>query len=523
MTNLETETLQNEPAPQKSRRGFWIILFVLVILIAGGVGGLFVIQSQEETAIADGRTAIGNGDWTSAVSAFDRALDVQPAFLRQQSSLAQGLRGLARYQQGSLDQALADLDAALAADGEMFDLLAYRSDLHYQQGNFTAALADSATVLAQADLLPEHLLARLHANQSLILESQGDVAGAQTEAAATLMYYPYLVDEQINRLQAIQARAAFAVGDWENAVPASRAALEIADELSAAALAELYAGQAAVFYERADLNAALAVSDEALARQDQLDEAAQLALYQMRAQIAWTQGDMETAIAEAEAAAALDESLPLPYAYRAWQAYLAFDEATALEAAAAALDLDSDNALAYRVQGLVTAWQGHAPEAIADLQKALELDPQDVEAAAMLAYLAYDLNDEELMEIAVSQAVSADPNAPATLWAQTQQLTLNYDWKEAQPLIDAAIALDSSRPEYYVSRFWIYHTTKERQTEGLTDLEAALALDPQWAPALIAKATVLQNQFMADEAKELIDQAIVTQPDWFRAHIQLGY
>lgn len=518
MQEISNET--NSPPERGSRKGVWIGVAVALALLLAGIGGAVWVGNTFDKHLESGQAAIAQGDWTTAVSSFDQALNVQPAFLQRQPALAQGLRGLARYQQNSLGVALADLDAALAADDSLIDLRAYRSDIHFRQGDLSQALADSEAALAADVPLPDSLRALLAANRAVTFVAEGDLAAAEREAAAGLALAAYLSAEQVGQLQAIEAAHDLAANGDEAAAALAQAVLATDTPLPDGLRARLYAGQTAVFHNRGDLAAALAASEAALTLAEELDEATVAGLHETRAAVYLAQEEWETAVAEAELAAGTESALY--QSILAWQAYRQFDEAAALAAAEAALALDEENALAYRVRGTVRAWQGHVRLALDDLQRALELDPQDVEAAAMLVDVAQRLNDETLAETAVAQAIAANPNAPATLWAQAMQHIYYYRFPEARAYLDAAIALDDTRPEFYALRALAYTLTADSLTLGAADEDAALALNPDFGLALLARFGTLMLNDDREAADALTLRLLELRPDWHISHLLRG-
>ena len=517
MAEMNNET--NAPAESGWHKGQWIGLAVAVVLLLGVVAGAMMAGNTFDRHVENGQAALAVGDWTTAVSSFDQALNVQPAFLQRQPALAQGLRGMARYQQNSLDVALTDLNAALSADDSLVDLYVYRSDIHFQQGDLTQALTDSETALDADVALPDHLRALLAANRAVIYNASGDLAAAEREADVGLALAAYLSEAQLVQLQAIRAARDLAGGD-EAAAAQAEAILASGVVLPNTTRARLLAGQTAVFYERGDLAAALAASEAALSLAAELDQTTITELYEIQTAVYLAQNEWEAAVAAAELAAG-DQSA-FYQSVRAWQAHRQFDEAAALDAAEAALALDDENALAYRVRGIIRLWQGHIHPAREDLERALSLDPYDVEAAAMLVKVALRLNDPDLAETALAQTDAADPEAPAALWAQALWHNYYYRFPEARAYLDAAIALDDTRPEFYSLRAFSYTLSSDRLTLATADIESALALNPDFGMALVAQASNLLFKNELEDIEAVVMQLLEVRPDWALSHITYG-
>jgi tetratricopeptide (TPR) repeat protein len=507
---------------QRNRRrtGLLIGLGLLIIMVLVVVAGIFAIRGAEDRNLANGREAVSNGDWAAAVTALDEVLDMQPAFLRRYVVEATALRGLAHYQQGNLNAALEDFDAALAAEPDLIDLNAYRANIHYQQGQYAAALTEGDAALKHEELLADHLLAMVHADRAAIAQASGRVEDLADDSSAALKLGRYLPEQTIAQLYAGGAINAFDNGDMDQALSQSMAALEFESLLTDSAQAELLANLATT-YEQAGLVDQVMETSEAALSLKALPEDRQVDLLLMRARARYHQDDLNGAIGEAEEAAGMGNDLAMLHGLQALQHYLDGDEDQALAEANAALVID-DEALAYRVRGSVYFWQGKIQEALADLDQALRLDENDAEALALRIPVKLELNDLEAAEADLERAQQLNAASSAILWAEALVANYEHDSAKARALIDMAIDLDGSRPEFYTLRAETYQHTAEQEL-AVEDLEHALSLNEDFPWALAGRMGQNALRFDYDTYEEDANQLIELYPDWYFGYSALAW
>jgi tetratricopeptide (TPR) repeat protein len=475
------------------------------------VAGFFALQGAEAGRLEAGQAAVEAGDWEAAVDAFSQALNTQPALVRQQVTEAAALRGLAHYQQGNYGAALADFDAALQLNPNLVDVLAYRSMANYHQNDHEAALADGIAAFEHKDLLPNHLKARLYAQQAAIYHQQGPADDVIAKANAAFVLEQYLSDATVAELYAERAQSVYDGGNPEESMTDTLAALSFDEDLPEATQAHLYANLATTYYQEDLFELALEAGDSALALET-LPEETLVDLYLMRADMRHQQGDLAGAIDEAKEAADHGSDEAMLHALQAVRYYQARDNQALVEAEAA-LAIDGDSALAHRVRGSILAWQGQLDEALDDLDRAVELDPADVEALAMRVFAHLELDDLESAEADLAQAQENEPGSPSTLWADALVHHYKYENDSAHALLDVAIEMDDSRPEFYTWRARTYRLTSE-DDQVTADLERALALDDDFPEALagLMGQRISQNNYegLEEEATRLI----ALYPEW---------
>jgi len=507
----------NEIVEGHSSRGLFIGIGigvgVLIILIVAVAAGFFVVRGSESSSLENGQAAVASGQWSVAEAALDLALKTQPAFLRQHELEATALRALALYQLGEYSDALLDLETALKIDPDLADLAVYRADILYRQGDDEGALAGFEAALEHEELVPDHLLALLHADQAAIYYAQAQDQNGKSEAGAAFELSQYLPEERIAALYASGAQSSDATGEMEEAMAGSLAALSFETALSDDTRAELLAGLATIYSQEKQFDLALENSASAMALSTLADDS--LAdLYRLRAEVLFQKGDLDGAITEAELAVGSGQDETLLHALRSVQYYEGGDWARALEEAEAALGIDDDQGLAHRVRGSIYAWQGQITEALADLDKAVDLNENDVEALAMRVYAQLERNDLAAAEADLAQAQQANPAAPATIFAEAMVKHYNYDYAGSQVLLDLAIEMDDTRPEFYTHRAMTYRQVAESD-QLMADLEQARLLDQEFPWALSMSLGEAINRYEYDNVEEEADRLITQYPEWY--------
>jgi tetratricopeptide (TPR) repeat protein len=473
---------------KRTRGGIRIILLVLLVLLVGAAlitGGALYSQSRETHHLEDARWSIARSDWEEASSALIKALNTQPAVVRQHAHEATALRGFVAYKMGNDAEALSAMDQALAMDPNLLDLLAYRADIHFRQNNHESALLDSHSALDHSALLDDHLLAMLHANLAVMKAASGTDQDVMAEVDAALPFAAYLQDQTLAKLYALRAISAYNLGDFETALEDTRLALSFEVDLADELLARLHANRAAMRCDQEQYDEFMAATAAALQYAAQLPDDDLYEIHRQRSQFLYDHGDLAEAIEEAEQAVTYGEDLSLLHALLALQSYQSFAEENAMTEAAIALSLDDQNALAHKIRGTLLAWQGDVHAALDHLQKAQDLQPNDLDTLAMCVRVHLALNDRQAAEDDLKQAVALAPQAPAALWAQAMVHYHSYEYQTARSLLDQAIAAATDRPEFYTLRSETYRQVAQIQ-DIENDLQNALALNPQFLDARAA-------------------------------------
>ncbi len=223
------------------------------------------------------------------------------------------------------------------------------------------------------------------------------------------------------------------------------------------------------------------------------------------------QGKSDLALASAGEAQELDETLALPYTLQAVDAYRRNLPIEAEKAARAALERDDDQAPALRVLGSLQAWRSEYKAALENLNKALELDPEDQNALIEHAVVYYWIDQFSTFQSEAKTILAQDTTSPGALMIQALQADLAYEPQKAYNFIDQAIQSDDTRPEYYFLRAILFPTTEKENQNELADFTRAMELNPdfymaQWL-SLDARMDLYEQVDAPAEAQRLLEAA----------------
>lgn len=280
-----------------------------------------------------------------------------------------------------------------------------------------------------------------------------------------------------------QAAAALDGGEYAAAEQAANRALALPlrSLLAQPARAYLLRGQA--LFEQGRLDDAL-TDLQAATRAYPNDASLQSGL----ARIYLAKGNLEEAYAAGAIAKAADDSLALPYALDALKAYNAYQWKDALAAAETAIQRGDDSGLALRLRGALELWSEDLKAADADLAKAAELAPQDIEVQALRVKLFNLVSKKSEANAALEKVKAISTESAVSLWAQGMVALENFQFSEAQEFANQALALEE-RPEFYILQAYSnVQESPEAEARYVASLENALKLQPDFVPALVSQA-----------------------------------
>lgn len=176
-----------------------------------------------------------------------------------------------------------------------------------------------------------------------------------------------------------------------------------------------------------------------------------------------------------------------------------------------ALELEPDNAATYAVRGAIHTAQRRYDDALDDLDRALELEPDDTFALARRSevYRMKGRYHDALRDL--SRALELEPDNPTTLVARGDLHTGQGRYDDAVPDFNRALELEPDNLTALASRGGIY-AEQGRYDDALRDLNRALELDPSDAFVLATRGAIYAELGREDDALRDLDRALELDP-----------
>jgi len=185
-----------------------------------------------------------------------------------------------------------------------------------------------------------------------------------------------------------------------------------------------------------------------------------------------------------------------------------------------ALDLAPD-AATWTQLGLVDLEQGKTADAIAVLERAVQLDPDMVEPYNSLGAIRLETGDSAGAEKALRNAIRIEPNYAAAHNNLGNLLSSANRFEEARYHYEAALRF---KDNYNGARYnyALALTRMHRLDEARTQLEAILRTDPRSAETHEFLGNLMVAKGQIDRAIGEYREAVRIEPDFSRANLDLG-
>ncbi|HFC11846.1 MAG TPA: tetratricopeptide repeat protein [Anaerolineae bacterium] len=351
-----------------------------------------------------GRAMLDIGEYEEALTSFSEAIN--NASGNADKAAAQAERGFTHSEMNEPDQALADLDQAIALDPELAIAYAYRSYAYSAQENYDAAVADANKAVTLGDDLSSGTRSAIFHAKAFANLQVGDYQAALADATESINLEG--VDApNAARTYGLRSRINYNLNDYQAAVDDASKAIEVgASDITALD---------GFYYRRGLANYALAEYTTALEDVEAAFEVggATFARYELQGDIFNALGDTDAAVTSYQAAIQLAPENAWLHNYLADIYYDAEDYASAETEYRAALRLDDQNDLFHSNLGYALRQQERFDEAIEAFSAALDLFPDDAWHWYARGY-AYYLNFDDASAIAdMEQAIAlgADDDA----------------------------------------------------------------------------------------------------------------
>jgi Flp pilus assembly protein TadD len=155
---------------------------------------------------------------------------------------------------------------------------------------------------------------------------------------------------------------------------------------------------------------------------------------------------------------------------------------------------------------------GQLDKAVAALERALEINPDSIEALSNLATIWFGEKQLDKAEELLRRAYELNPNHPDVLNNLAGVLTVQGEWGEALPLCRQALRMNPHSADLHFNLGRVAHQA-ERWEEVISAYSKGLELQPNVADAMSGLAVACNIMGRFDEAKRLYYQALELKPD----------
>ena len=179
------------------------------------------------------------------------------------------------------------------------------------------------------------------------------------------------------------------------------------------------------------------------------------------------------------------------------------------------------HSFSWKVLGAVLKQTGRISEALVANQKALVIDPQDVEVYNNMGNVLVELNRLEKAEVVFRQAIALKPDFAQAYCNLGGTLQKIGKLEEAEASYRQAIVLKPQYPEAY-NNLGVTQQEFSKLEEVEASYKQATALKPDYAEAHFNLGNTLQKIGKLEEAEASYKQATASKPNYAEAHYRLG-
>lgn len=157
------------------------------------------------------------------------------------------------------------------------------------------------------------------------------------------------------------------------------------------------------------------------------------------------------------------------------------------------LQIDPKTAKPYYYLGRIEEKRTNWPQAFGDYQKAVELDPNDLDARLRLAQILLLAKQPDQSAEMLAPVIKARPTDIEVRLVQAAVSNAKGDSDGARKILESMIAEKTQRPEPYVVLATLY-SRKSNFTEAEKTLQSGLAIDPKSVQLLATLATLYETR-----------------------------
>ena len=172
-----------------------------------------------------------------------------------------------------------------------------------------------------------------------------------------------------------------------------------------------------------------------------------------------------------------------------------------------AMNVDHEKSLGLKEEGVMLKGQGNLDEAIPCFQKAIQQDPQDIEAYFHLGHSFLSKGDIDRSLRCFQQALQLDSNNVNVLYGMGNALMKKRDFPEAIQVTERAIGIFSDSFELQNLLGGIYHQMRQLD-KAKEHYRIALSLNPTCSPIYYNIGKACEDEGLVVEAVKVYREAL---------------
>lgn len=177
----------------------------------------------------------------------------------------------------------------------------------------------------------------------------------------------------------------------------------------------------------------------------------------------------------------------------------------------------------YTALGVAYLQQGQTRAAVQEFNKAIEIDSRAADAHSALGLAYQQLNQPELAAKAFREALDISPHAPGILNNYGAFLLSQGKYGEAEKALRQALADPLyPTPQFAYLNLAKVHAARGDQQQARADLNRALEIQPNFAPALLQLAILDYAEGNLPAAESEVELALAQMPTDLDARLLAG-
>ena len=146
----------------------------------------------------------------------------------------------------------------------------------------------------------------------------------------------------------------------------------------------------------------------------------------------------------------------------------------------------------------------------------------DIEILKMMSIAKMGLHNYEDVSQLCTMIIDQNPNESLAFYLLSNVKSVNRGFQEAKDLIDKAIIIEPTNPDYHAYKASLFLQTKDYE-DALNSANIGLQIDAENITSLNARSSALVGLGRRQEAFETIDKSLATDPNNPDTHANLGW